>query len=149
MRTYNPNIKIITDLLIEISFLEKIDIVGHKFPIRKPIRKNLNISIYNELDEIKFTEKIKENNIIICQSSTTALECFVMNKKMIIVKTDENQNLIFDSLIHQKNVIGYNSINEMSIDNLNKNLTFLFNSEFYQRDIEYSKNNFKTLIESL
>ena len=62
-----------------------------------------------------------------------------MNKKMIIVKTDENQNLIFDSLIHQKNVIGYNSINEMSIDNLNKNLTFLFNSEFYQRDIEYSK----------
>lgn len=147
--TYNPNIKLIIDILIEINFLKKIDIVGHKFSFSKPIRKDLKISFYKELDEKKLSDKIKENNIIICQSSTTALECFVMNKKIIVVKTDENQNLIFNSLINQKNVIGYNSIKEMDIDNLTKNITLLQNSEFHQRDIQYSKNNFKILMESL
>lgn len=147
--TYNPHIKLIIDILLEINFLNKIDIVGHKFPFQKPIRKDLKITFYKDLNEKKFTEKIKENNIIICQSSTTALECFVMNKKIIIVKTDDNQNLIFNSLIDQKNVIGYNSIKEIEIDNLTKNITFLQNSMFYERNIEYSKNNFKTLIESL
>jgi spore coat polysaccharide biosynthesis predicted glycosyltransferase SpsG len=147
--TYNPYIKLIIDILLDINFLNKIDIVGHKFPFQKPIRKDLKISFYKELNEKKFTEKIKENNIIICQSSTTALECFVMNKKIIIVKTDDNQSLIFNSLINKKNVIGYNNIKDIDIDNLTKNITFLKNSMFYERNIEYSKNNFKMLIESL
>ena len=130
--TPNPIVTKIMLIILKFNFIDNISIIGQHIPTTYSKSK---ISFFNDLDEKKMAEKFHENEIIICQSSTTALECFVMDKKMIIVKTEENQNLIYDTLKQKKNVIGYSHPKKLNNQNLSRDLIFLkiqnFTTETY------------------
>lgn len=108
-----------------------------------------DIKIFKNLNSEEVKHKIQTSEIVLCQSSTFALECFVLNKKIIIVKTEENQNLIYQSLNNRENVRGIPKIESIT-QNLLSELIFELNQiKVPVRKFIYPRQKLKQLIQDL
>lgn len=147
----STNLKSLIRTIESIEGLDTIDVITNQqgYLDLTQMKVNKDIKIFKNLSSEEVKQKIQTSEIVLCQSSTFALECFVLNKKIIIVKTEENQKLIYQSLNKQENVRGIPNIESIT-QNLLSELIFELNQiKAPQRKFIYPRQKLKQLIQDL
>jgi UDP-2,4-diacetamido-2,4,6-trideoxy-beta-L-altropyranose hydrolase len=100
----------------EMSIVKKINvIVGSSYSYEdflKEFAKDPNIQIYRNLSAEELARLMKESDAAICSASTISYEYCAVGGKLFIVKTFDNQQLLYDFLIKEKLALDFNKFKE-------------------------------------